>query len=156
MGCGGGEGVGDDGQAGVGGDFEGVVVEVEIAGVGMVEALLSAAVVLDLVGVPALGEFLAVCGEFVDEIGEVGVVGSPGGFGAQAADRVVGDALPVAVEAPGARVEEDEAGQVRRLLLRVPPSCLSPLPRTGRRRRAPPGRTGTQRRRWQPPSSASS
>ncbi|GGN52162.1 hypothetical protein GCM10011579_008860 [Streptomyces albiflavescens] len=119
MGRGGGEGVGDDGEAEVGGDFEGVVVEVEVADVGVVEALPAAAVVLDVVGVPALGEFFAVGGEFVDEVGEVGVGGGAGGFGAQAADRVVGDALPVAVEASGSGVAEDEAGQVGRPLVAI-------------------------------------
>ncbi len=112
VGRGRGDAVGDDGQTGVGGDFEGVVVEVEIADIGVVEVLPAAAVILDVVGVPAKGELLAVGGEFVDEVGEAGEVGEvgevgeagvgrgAGGFGAEAADGVVLDTGPDRFQLP--------------------------------------------------------
>lgn len=111
--------VGDDGQTRVGGDLQGAVVEVEVADRGVMEELASTAVALDVVRVPPPGELGAVGDEFVDEVGQVGVGRGTGGIGAQAPGGVVGDARPVAVEVSGARVEEDEAGEVRQLVLGV-------------------------------------
>jgi hypothetical protein len=67
----------------------------------VVEALGAGSVVLDVVGGPAFAEVLAAGGEFADEVREFGVVGVASGFGAEAADGVVGDAVPVAVEVSG-------------------------------------------------------
>ena len=126
----GGDGVGDDGQPRVGGDLQGVVVEV--ADRGVMEELPSTAVVVDVVCVPPQGELGALGGEFVDQVGEFGVVRGAGGLGAQAADGVVDDARPVAVEAPGARVEEDE-GRRRRSAGLGPAGCCRARARFRRR-----------------------
>jgi hypothetical protein len=54
--------VGNDGEPGISGKFQGVVVEDEVTGDRVVERLDAAAVVLDIVGGPAAPELLAAGG----------------------------------------------------------------------------------------------
>jgi hypothetical protein len=79
-----------------------------------VERLGPAAVVADVMTAPAHPEFVAAGCEFTDEAGQCRVVRVAAGLGAQAADGVVGDAVPVAVELGGAGIEEDEPGEIDR------------------------------------------
>ena len=80
----------------------------------MAERLDAAAVVLDVVRGPADPELVASGGQLTDQVGELAVVGVAAGFGAQAADGGVGDAVPVAIELGRGGVEEDESGEVDR------------------------------------------
>ena len=61
----------------------------------MAELLGAGAVELDVVRAPADAELVAAGGELADEVGEALVVGVAAGDGAQEADAVVGDAVPV-------------------------------------------------------------
>ena len=61
----------------------------------MVEALHAGAVELDVVLGPADSEVVAAGGQLADQVGERAVVGVAAGFGAQDADGVVGDGVPV-------------------------------------------------------------
>ena len=108
-------GVDVDALAGIGGQLEGFVVELERPHEGVVQALAAGAVVADVVGGPAAAEVVAAGGELADEVGEVLVVGVPSGFGAQHGHAVVGDLVVVDEEVRGGRVEEGEAGAVGRL-----------------------------------------
>jgi hypothetical protein len=67
-------GVGDDGQAGVGGYLQGLVIEVQVPGDRVMEGLDAAAVVPDVVGGPVATELLAAGGQVADELAE----GAPG------------------------------------------------------------------------------
>ena len=107
-------GVGEDRQAGVGGEVQALEVEAEVADDGVVEALDAGDVEADVVRGPVGAEHLALRRELADEVREVAVVGVAAGGGAQHGDDVARGAVPVEVEVAGARVEEDEAGGVHR------------------------------------------
>src|SRR5207237_2398551 len=98
----------------VGDDGERLVAEGEVTGEWVVEPLGAGAVLADVVGGPAHSELVATHGELTDEVRQFAVIGISAGFGAERPDRGVGDAVPVDVEAPGPRVQEDEPGQVHR------------------------------------------
>ena len=149
----------DEDLADVGQQLESVVVEREVADEGVMERLAAAAVLQDVLGGPANTELLAPGGKLADEVGEVAVVGIPAGFGPEAADGGVGDAVPVPVErrATGRRGTRTGPGWRAGRGWRRPPSrgrsragwrrgCRGD--RCGRRRptrrscRAPAGRSG--------------
>ncbi len=87
-------------------------VERDVADHWVVEALHAGAVQLDVVGGPASAEVDAASGELADQIGEPLVVWIATSFGAQDADGVVGDRVPVEEELGGPWVEEQESGGV--------------------------------------------
>jgi hypothetical protein len=70
----------------------------------MVEPLRAGAVQLDVVGGPTDPELFAAGAELADEVGESSVVGVSTGLGAEDADGVVGDLVPVGEELGCARV----------------------------------------------------
>jgi hypothetical protein len=68
-------GVGHEGLADIGGEFECLVGQVEVAGEGVVEQLGAGPVGAYVVGGPSAPEVVAAGGELADQIAEVAVVG---------------------------------------------------------------------------------
>ncbi len=75
-------------------------------GAGVVEA--------HVVRCPSSPERFAADREFADESGESAIVGIGAGGATHDRDGLVGDALPVGVHLPGARVQKEVAGRVHR------------------------------------------
>jgi hypothetical protein len=87
--------VGHDGESGIGGQLQRVVVQGEFADDGVAEAFGAAVVHVDVVGGPASAEQGALGGEFTDQVGQLLVVGVASGLGAQDRDGAGGHAFPV-------------------------------------------------------------
>ncbi len=103
-------GVGEDGETAVSGQLQHLVGQAEVAHDRVVEVLGAGPVDAHVVRGPAGAELLAPSRELADEVRQIAVVGVPAGLRAQDGDRVVGDAVPVAVEVGRSRAEEDEPG----------------------------------------------
>jgi hypothetical protein len=104
----------DEGQAFVGGQIHGFVVEGELADERVIQAFGAGAVAVHFVLGPALAEGVTAGGELTDQVGKRLVVGVAADFCAQGGDILVGNGVPVGVELGGGRVEEGEAGGVDR------------------------------------------
>ena len=94
------------------GERSGLVGELEVADVGVVDLLGAGAVVAHVVGGPPQTEVVRACGELADEPGQGLVVRVPAGLGAEGGDDAAGALLPRGVEDAGRRVEEGEEGVV--------------------------------------------
>jgi hypothetical protein len=75
--------VGGEGQAGVGWEFHGLVVEAEFADDGVVVSLAPGSMQAHVVGGPPLAEGLTARGQFPDQVGQVAVERVSAGLGAQ-------------------------------------------------------------------------
>lgn len=106
--------VDEEGEADIGGELHALVVQLEFADDGVVQALEAGAVERDLVRGPADSELLAARRELPDEVGERLVVRVPAGRGPEDGDAGVGGALPVVEEVAGAGAQERESDGVRR------------------------------------------
>src|SRR5829696_3911567 len=107
-------GVGGHREPGVGWEWQLLEREGKLADDGMAEALGAVVVEADVVGDPAGAELVAAGGELTHEVGQVAVAWVASVFGAQDGDGGVGDVVPVDEEVGPLRVDEREAGQVRR------------------------------------------
>lgn len=91
-----------------------LVGEVESPDDRVVKSFRSGAMEPDVMVGPPDTELLASGGQLTNQIGQSPVVGITAGFGTQHGHDVVGDAVPVVVEGMRPRVDEREAGVVRR------------------------------------------
>src|SRR6266542_1510706 len=82
----------------------------------MVERFLFAAPVVDVVALPQLGELGALCGQLVDQGGQVGGVGIGCEEAAQVGDAADGRMVPVGEKLAGRRVQEDVSDGVAAVL----------------------------------------
>ena len=81
----------------------------------MVEGLESGAVVAHVLGGPEAAELVAAGAEFSDEVVQLLVVGIAPGLGPEDRGGDLGEVSPVRMELVGTVVQEDEAGEVKRL-----------------------------------------
>lgn len=107
-------GIDEQRQAGVGGEIQALVHEVEVPDHGMPEMLEPGVVLAHVVGRPPRTELLTARGKFPDKVGQAPVEGVPAGLRPQDRHRVIRGALPVRVERIGAAIEENEPGVVGR------------------------------------------
>src|SRR5215218_648486 len=91
-------GVSEEALAGIGGQGEGVVRQVDVADDRVVDELDAGGVDPDVMGGPAATEFVAAAGQLPNQIGKSPVIRMAAGLGVQQGDSVVGDLVPVAEE----------------------------------------------------------
>lgn len=106
--------VGHERQARVGGQLQRLVGEGQIADERVVEALGARAVEADVVACPEDPELRAAGGQLPDEVRQRPVIRVPARLTTQRRHDVMGDRVPIDVEAPGPRVEKEEPRRVWR------------------------------------------